>query len=131
MSDLKVAVIADEQTVCGLILAGAGAVDGQGQKSFFVVDAQARPSDVAACFEDYTKKRPDIGMVLITQDVASQIRNFLDDFSRSGQLFPTILEIPSKNKPYDANKDPIMQRVQMFFGSNPVMEMDFDTEETQ
>ena len=36
----------------------------------------------------------------------------------SGQKIPTVLEIPSADHPYDASKDLIMQRVQMFFGGN-------------
>ena len=32
------------------------------------------------------------------------------------QMIPTILEIPSKEHPYDPNSDYIMKRVNMFLG---------------
>lgn len=119
-SDLKVAVIGDEQTVAGMILGGMGAVDGQGTKNFYVVGANTRPDEIGEEFKSYINRK-DIAIILISQTEASKIRNVVDDFSRSGQTVPAILEIPSKDVPYDARKDPIMQRVQMFFGSNPVM----------
>jgi hypothetical protein len=34
---------------------------------------------------------------------------------------PVVLEIPTKDHPYDAKSDPIMQRVQVFFGANAVL----------
>lgn len=118
--DLKVAVIGDEQTVAGLVLGGMGAVDGQGRKNFFVVGAGCRASDIQDAFVEYTNRK-DVAIVLISQSIANQIRNVVDDFARSGRVTPAILEMPSKDIPYDAKKDPIMQRVQMFFGSNAVM----------
>lgn len=120
MTDLKVAVIGDEQTVCGMILGGMGAVDGQGNKNFFVVDGKTRAHEIEQAFLSYTQRK-DIAMIMMTQTLANMIRNVVDDFARSGQFVPAVVEIPSKDVPYDAKKDPIMQRVQMFFGSNPVM----------
>lgn len=118
--DLKIGVIGDEQTVAGLILAGCGAVDGQGNKNFFVVGGNTRAQELADTFTEYVN-RADLAIVLISQTNANQIRNVVDDFARSGRTVPAILEMPSKDIPYDAKKDPIMQRVQQFFGSNPVM----------
>lgn len=120
LTDLKVAVIGDEQVVCGMILGGMGAVDGTGKKNFFVVDAKTRSHEIAEAFTEYTARK-DIAMIMLTQSLANQIRNVVDDFARSGQTVPAVVEIPSKDVPYEAKKDPIMQRVQMFFGSNPVM----------
>lgn len=118
--DLKVAVIGDEQTVTGLVLGGMGAVDGEGKKNFYVVAPATRADQITEAFNAYTSRK-DIAIVLISQTDANKIRNVVDDFSRSGQMLPAILEIPSKDVAYDPKKDPIMQRVQMFFGSNPVM----------
>jgi len=119
-TDLKVAVIGDEQTCVGLVLGGMGMVDGQGKKNFFVVNAQTRSHEIGEQFLEYTQRK-DVAVILISQSTANQIRNVVDDFARSGQVVPAVLEMPSKDVPYDAKKDPIMQRVQMFFGSNPVM----------
>jgi len=66
---------------------------------------------------------------LITQAVAMTIRSDMDIFNNMNASFPAVLEIPSKNMEYNAKMDPIIQRVQMFFGSNPVMEMDFNAQE--
>ena len=44
-------------------------------------------------------------------------------FHSEGRLLPTVLEIPNKEVPYDHRKDPIMQRVQMFFGGQDIMNL--------
>ena len=71
-------------------------------------------------FLEYTQRK-DNAVTLMSQSVANMIRRVVDDFARSGQVAPAVLEMPSKDVPYDPKKDPIMQRVQMSFGSNPVM----------
>jgi V-type H+-transporting ATPase subunit F len=47
--------------------------------------------------------------------VADNIRYLLDQYD---QIVPAILEIPSKETPYDPNKDYILARVKQFFGDN-------------
>lgn len=117
-TDLKVCVIGDEDTVTGMLLGGIGSVDGTGKKNFFIADAPGvKPSDIEAAFLDYTS-RSDVSIILITQTIASDIRVTVDDYARSGIAIPAVLEIPTKDVPYDPKKDPIMQRVQMFFGAN-------------
>jgi len=56
-------------------------------------------------------QRDDVGIILINQHVASDIRHKLKDYN---QTIPTVLEIPSKEFPYDPEQDYIMQRVNMF-----------------
>lgn len=56
-------------------------------------------------------------MILITQDCAEMIRRAVDEFGHSGQMIPTVLEIPSKDTPYDPRKDGVMQRVAFFMPS--------------
>ena len=65
--------------------------------------------------EAFTKfsQRDDVGIILITQHVANDIRHVLKDYN---QTIPTVLEIPSKEHPYDPEQDYIMQRVNMFLG---------------
>ena len=103
-TDLKVAVIGDEQTTCGLVLGGMGAVDGQGNKNFYVVDGKSRAQDIADTFHTFTMRK-DISIILITQTIANQIRVQVDDFARSGQVVPAVLEIPSQDVAYDPKKD--------------------------
>nr|CAG4709062.1 unnamed protein product [Naegleria fowleri] len=68
--------------------------------------------------EDAFKKltsRDDIAILLINQHIAESIRYLLDSYS---QITPAILEIPSKDSPYDPSKDYILSRVKMFFSEN-------------
>lgn len=50
-----------------------------------------------------------------TFKIADVIRHLLDDYE---QLLPTILEIPSKDHPYDPSKDGIMQRIKRMLGQD-------------
>lgn len=45
--------------------------------------------------------------------IANDIRHLLRDYTKT---IPTILEIPSKDQPYDPEQDYIMQRVNMMLG---------------
>ncbi|KAI8319382.1 V-type ATPase [Martensiomyces pterosporus] len=58
-------------------------------------------------------KRKDIAIILINQHIADDIRGILDEYSAA---FPTVLEIPSKDHPYDPSKDSVLKRVQLLFG---------------
>jgi V-type H+-transporting ATPase subunit F len=57
--------------------------------------------------------REDIGIILINQHVANTIRHVLREYHAT---IPTVLEIPSKEHPYDPEQDYIMQRVNMYLG---------------
>jgi V-type H+-transporting ATPase subunit F len=60
--------------------------------------------------------RKDIGIVLISQDVADRIRETLDAYN---EIIPTVLEIPSKQHPYSIEKDSIMQKaLRQLYGQN-------------
>lgn len=63
-------------------------------------------------FTNFTQ-RDDVGIILINQHVANDIRHVLKDYN---QTIPTVLEIPSKEYPYDPEQDYIMQRVNMYLG---------------
>lgn len=45
--------------------------------------------------------------------IAERIRNTVDSYI---EAFPSVLEIPSKDHPYDPEKDSVLKRVRMFFG---------------
>ena len=51
--------------------------------------------------------REDIGIVLISQNIAERVRNIVIEHDK---VIPTILEIPSKDSPYDPEKDTIVVR---------------------
>ncbi|KAI9799499.1 MAG: H(+)-transporting V1 sector ATPase subunit F [Piccolia ochrophora] len=109
------AVIGDEDSVTGLLLAGVGHVTQppDSQKNFLVVDAKTENSAIESAFENFTSKRKDIGILLINQHVAERIRNRMDAFTSA---FPAVLEIPSKEHPYDPEKDTVLKRVRRLFG---------------
>lgn len=56
--------------------------------------------------------REDIGIVLINQFIAEMIRHVIDAHTKS---LPAVLEIPSKEHPYDASKDSILRRAKGMF----------------
>merc|ERR1712137_35038 len=115
-TDMKIGLIGDEDTVTGMVLAGVGHVDGQGKKNFLVVDSKTHVKDIEEKFNDLTSRK-DIAMILITQGCADEIRHIVDAYTKSGQVVPTVLEIPSKEQPSDPRKDAIMQRVAFFIPS--------------
>lgn len=55
---------------------------------------------------DFTN-RDDIAILLIQQGFANQIRHVVDSYKKP---LPAILEIPSKDTPYDPSKDSILSR---------------------
>ncbi|CDJ39123.1 vacuolar ATP synthase subunit f, putative [Eimeria tenella] len=99
-AELKICVIGDEDTVAGFLMAGIGMRDGMGKTNFLVVDTKTKRQDIERAFHDFTH-RSDVGIVLINQHVADNIRYLVDLHSR---VVPTILEIPSKDRPYDPSK---------------------------
>jgi len=112
-TDMKIGVIADEDTVTGLVLAGVGHVDGKGMKNYLVVDSKTHQKQIEEKFNELVQRK-DMSMVLITQGCADEIRYAVDAYTTSGKVIPTVLEIPSKEQPYDPRKDAIMQRVALF-----------------
>lgn len=77
-----------------------------------VVKQDTKLQQVEEAFQNFTT-REDVGIILINQHIANDIRHVLKDYHAT---IPTVLEIPSKEHPYDAEQDYIMQRVNMFLG---------------
>ncbi|KJA26047.1 hypothetical protein HYPSUDRAFT_52772 [Hypholoma sublateritium FD-334 SS-4] len=107
-----IAVIGDEDSITGLLLAGIGHVTDHGKKNFLVVDAKTQIQTIEATFQEFTERK-DIAILLINQHIAEKIRPTVDKYQ---QAFPALLEIPSKDHPYDPSKDSILKRVQKLFG---------------
>ena len=102
------------------------------QKNFFVVDTKTETPVIEQAFETFTQKRNDIAILLINQHVCSsspatvnvniwltlikiaeKIRSRVDNYT---EAFPALLEIPSKDHPYDPEKDSVLKRVRRLFG---------------
>ncbi|KAI9897013.1 hypothetical protein N3K66_008035 [Trichothecium roseum] len=109
------AVIGDEDSVTGLLLAGIGHVTAgaEAEKNFLIVDDKTETSTIESTFQSFTETRKDIGIVLINQHIAERIRHTIDTYTAA---FPTVLEIPSKDHPYDPEKDSVLRRVRRLFG---------------
>lgn len=105
-----IAVIGDEDTVTGLLLAGVGNVEGvQRTTNFLVVTSKTETIDIERAFRAFTA-REDIAILLINQFIAQRIRELIEEHE---SLLPTIVEIPSKEHPYDESKDSMMTRVKL------------------
>ncbi|KAF1813153.1 vacuolar ATP synthase subunit F [Eremomyces bilateralis CBS 781.70] len=109
------AVIGDEDSVTGLLLAGVGHVTqgADAQKNFLVVDAKTESAVIEAAFDRFTQERKDIAILLINQHIADKIRHRVDTYTAA---FPSLLEIPAKDHPYDPEKDSVLKRVRRLFG---------------
>lgn len=110
------AAIGDEDTVTGLLLAGVGQVSGEDGKdtNFLTINpGKTSVEEIEAAFDKFTSERKDIAILLINQHIADEIRFKVDNFTSA---FPAILEIPSKDHPYDPEKDSILKKVRRLFG---------------
>ena len=101
-----VAVIGDEDTVTGFLLAGVGHRNAEGA-NFLIVKRDTQLQQVEEAFQKLSQ-RDDVGIILINQHVANDIRHVLKDYNAT---IPTVLEIPSKEHPYDPEQDYIMVRL--------------------
>ena len=63
------------------------------------------------CLKNFIK-RDDIDIILINQNVAEMVRHVIDTHTAP---VPAILEIPSKDHPYDPSKDSILRRAKGLF----------------
>jgi len=108
------AIIGDEDSVTGMLLAGIGETTPEtNSRNFFVVESQTPDSAIADAFEQFTTTRKDIAILLINQHIAERIRPQVDAYQNA---FPSVLEIPSKDHPYDPEKDSVLKRVRKIFG---------------
>jgi len=107
------AVIGDEDTCTGFLLGGIGELSKNRQPNFFVVSKSTPLSEIEEQFKSFVT-RSDISIILINQNVAEAIRHALDAHT---EPMPAVLEIPSKDHPYDASKDSILRRAKGMFSA--------------
>merc|ERR1712113_669895 len=109
--DALIGILGDDDTVTGFLLAGIGNVDSKRNKNFLVVDAKTPAATIEETFLRFVNDK-NIAVILIAQNVADRIRHVL---AEQEDAIPAILEIPSKDQPYDPSKDYIMQRIERMF----------------
>jgi len=105
------AVIGDEDVCTGFILGGVGEINKSRQPNYLVVKNDTTTTEI----EDHLKQfinRNDIGIILIGQSIAEEVRHVIDSHT---QPIPSILEIPTKDAPYDPAKDSILRRAKGMF----------------
>jgi V-type H+-transporting ATPase subunit F len=113
-NNLLLAIIGDEETVTGFLLAGIGERN-ENSKNFFIIGNNADPVEIEEIFKSLINRK-EIGIILISQHIAEMIREVLDEYE---EIIPTVLEIPSKNHPYSIEKDSIMQKAcRQLYGQN-------------
>ena len=100
-----IGVIGDEDTCVGFLLGGVGELNKNRQPNFMVVDKNTPLQEIEDTLKTFIR-RDDISIILINQNVAEMVRHILDAHSAP---VPAILEIPSKDSPYDPNKDSILR----------------------
>ena len=108
-----VAVIGDEDTVAGFLLAGVGHVDERQRANYLVVGDKTTEQEIAETFRAYTTQREDVAVVLITQVIADKIRYRVDAHTAA---IPSVLEIPDKENPYKPENDSVLSRVSHLLG---------------
>uniref|UniRef100_A0A3Q3QCN7 V-type proton ATPase subunit F n=1 Tax=Monopterus albus TaxID=43700 RepID=A0A3Q3QCN7_MONAL len=104
-----IAVIGDEDTCTGFLLGGIGELNKNRKPNFLVVEKDTNIN--CGIF----LARIDIGIILINQFIAEMIRHAIDAHMQS---IPAVLEIPSKEHPYDASKDSILRRAKGMFSAD-------------
>nr|CAH39843.1 V-ATPase subunit F2 [Paramecium tetraurelia] len=111
-----VSIIGDEDTVTGFLLTGIGEKNIKGETNFLVVDSKTDPKLIENTFQNFLK-HPNIAVILVTQFVAENyLRHIINQYDA---ILPTILEIPSKEYPYEAKKDTIIQRAhRLLYGTD-------------
>lgn len=102
-----VGLIGDEDTCVGFLAAGIGERGAKGQTNFAVMQSDWTETEVESALAKLIR-RIDIAIILITIDAAEKVRPFLDSYN---SFLPVILEIPTKYRPYDSEKDEIIQRL--------------------
>uniref|UniRef100_A0A1A8GDK3 V-type proton ATPase subunit F n=1 Tax=Nothobranchius korthausae TaxID=1143690 RepID=A0A1A8GDK3_9TELE len=108
-----IAVIGDEDTCTGFLLGGVGELNKNRKPNFLVVEKDTSITEIEETFKSFLA-RNDIAIILINQFIAEMIRHAIDAHMQS---IPAILEIPSKEHPYDASKDSILRRAKGMFSA--------------
>ncbi|CAN8210384.1 V-type proton ATPase subunit F [Geothlypis trichas] len=106
-----IAVMGDEDTVTGFLLGGIGELDKHRRPNFLVVEKETSLAEIEETFRGFLA-REDVGMILISQALAEQIRPAVAAHARA---LPAVLEIPSKDHPYDPARDSVLRRARGLF----------------
>uniref|UniRef100_A0A1I8F5K2 V-type proton ATPase subunit F n=1 Tax=Macrostomum lignano TaxID=282301 RepID=A0A1I8F5K2_9PLAT len=111
----KIKTVDVRGTITGFLLGGIGESDKRKGNNFFVVDNNTKVHDIEEAFKRLVA-RDDVSIILVVQHIAEMIRPVIDQHTAP---LPSVLEIPSKEHPYDASKDSVFRRAKgVFSGEN-------------
>ncbi|KAG2282403.1 hypothetical protein Bca52824_053623 [Brassica carinata] len=97
-------------------MAGVGNVDIRRKTNYRIVYSKTTVRQIEDSFKEFSS-RDDIAIILISQYVANMIRFLVDSYNKP---VPAIIEIPSKNHPYDPAHDSVLSRVKYLFSAESV-----------
>ena len=101
--DMKVAAIADSDTIIGLRLAGV-------KLSFPVETPEQAEEALSRVLQDQS-----VGLIIFTEKVADKMRDTITDV-RSQRTVPIIVEIPDKRGAQLGRRDPLMDMIRRAVG---------------
>lgn len=104
----SIAVIGDNETVTGFLLAGTGERNDKAETNYFVWTSESKPAEAEAAFKRFMHNKL-IAVILVNQVIAQNHLRVLIDKAQSEGL-KVICEIPSKEHPYEPRTDPIVNR---------------------
>ncbi|SJK86098.1 V-type H+-transporting ATPase subunit F [Babesia microti strain RI] len=114
ITNAKIYIIGDKDTVIGFLLAGAGNKDGRGRTNYTVVTPKMDKIQIENVFRSYVEQE-DCGIIIINQHLAEKIRSTVNMHVKP---IPSVVEVPSKTQPYDPSKDVIMKRIEVYKNVN-------------
>ena len=100
---MKVAAIADSDTIIGLRLAGV-------RDSYLVESPHQAEEMLRKVLQDQ-----DVGLVILTEKIADKVRDMINDFT-SQRTFPVIVEIPDKRGTEQGRRDPLKDIIRRAVG---------------
>ena len=105
---MLIAVCADDQTVTGFLLTGMGEKDKKGNQNYLIADKETTDEQVRQAVSGWLDS-DDIAILLIAQNQAERVRDLIVAHQTDEKkILPTVLEMPSKEEPYDPTKDPVL-----------------------
>ncbi|XP_060518549.1 V-type proton ATPase subunit F-like [Cylas formicarius] len=103
-----IAVIGDEETCVGFILAGTGQLDEWDKPNYHIVGPHTDDYEVELAFQSFVDRK-DVAIVLITKEAAEKIAYTLKRYKK---IIPATLVIPGHNGPYDVDLPLIVADIQ-------------------
>jgi V/A-type H+-transporting ATPase subunit F len=109
----KIAVIGDEDTIIGFGLTGI---------KLLSIVAETADNKKILQFVKESIENPEIGFVLITEQVAERIRSEFERLKQDKPLYPIFIELPNKRGGVPDRVDPIKTLIRRAIGMEIVKE---------